>query len=151
MCWNIASRYSFAQVCSKRLYYEVNVSPLFGQAKAILWYIPQPLGLNNCGTSRLRPLALWHFFFISIYHQHYPRFFFIVPITETQVWLLNAQKANTQEMTFDWKGIQAVFMMPVIWGEGELLSKNQLQDFCLAQKFLKGFRAVNQLRKCSSL
>ena len=36
-------------------------------------------------------------------------------------------------------------MMPVIWGEGELLSKNQLQDFCLAQKFLKGFRAVNQL------
>ena len=72
-------------------------------------------------------------------------------VTETQVWLTISQKANIQEMSFDWKGIRALFRRLATWGEGGLFSKSQLWGFCLAQRFWKGFRAVNRLRECSGL
>lgn len=58
-------------------------------------------------------------------------------VTDTQVWLPITQQVNTQEMSFEWKGIIALFRRLIIWGEGELLSKGQLQGFCLTQGFLK--------------
>lgn len=70
-------------------------------------------------------------------------------IAKTQVWLPSAQKTNTQETSFEWKGIGALFKSLATWEEGRLLSKCQLQGFCLAKRFYSSL--FNQLRECSDL
>lgn len=46
-----------------------------------------------------------------------------IVVTEPQVQLLIAQKANTQEMSFDWKGIWTLFRRLATGEEDRLLSK----------------------------
>lgn len=65
-------------------------------------------------------------------------------VPEPQVGLPVPPKADTGEKSFAWKGIGALFRRLATWREGTLLSKGQLRGFCLAQGFIKGFRAVNQ-------
>ena len=48
---------------------------------------------------------------------------------QTQVWLSLAWEANTQEMSFDWKGTSALFRRLATWGEGGFLFKSPLPGF----------------------
>ena len=47
-------------------------------------------------------------------------------------------KTNIRERSVDWEGKVALFRRLANWGEDWLLSKHQLQRFCLIWNFLKG-------------
>lgn len=69
-------------------------------------------------------------------------------VTKTQVWPPIAQKASAQDVSFDWKGICALFRRLATWGRRQTLVQKPNSGFCLAQRYLKGF---NQLRERSGL
>ena len=55
-------------------------------------------------------------------------------------------RANAQKISIDQKGKISLFRRPTTWGEGEFVSKNQFQRFCLTMKAFKGkFSSVAQL------